>query len=380
VVALLIAAGLLVKSFARLQGVAPGFATAGVMTARLTLPPDRYAGAPQRAAAFADLVGRLQTMPGVRAAGAVSALPLAGGPPALAGVEIVGRPTPAVGEGTAAQVRIVAGDAFRALGVPLLRGAALTGREAADAPKQVVVSAAFVARRLSGEDPVGVRIAMPWGGRRLEATVVGVVGDVRASALDSLPEPTVYWALPQLPVPRMALVVRHDLGGEAGARGALRRAVREADPELALADVRSTADHVRASLAGRRLGTAALAAFAAAALLLAATGVFGAVAYAVARRTRELGLRAALGAPRWALRRTVIARGMRPVLAGTALGVVGAVALSRVLRGLLYEVSTSDAATFVLVPVLLTAVGLLACHLPARRAARADPMAVLRQD
>jgi predicted permease len=380
VVALLIAAGLLLKSFARLQGVAPGFATAGVMTARLTLPPDRYAGAPQRAAGFADLVGRLQTMPGVRAAGAVSALPLAGGPPALAGVEIVGRPTPAVGEGTAAQVRIVAGDAFRALGVPLLRGAALTGREAADAPKQVVVSAAFVARRLSGEDPVGVRIAMPWGGRRLEATVVGVVGDVRASALDSLPEPTVYWALPQLPVPRMALVVRHDLGGEAGARGALRRAVREADPELALADVRSTADHVRASLAGRRLGTAALAAFAAAALLLAATGVFGAVAYAVARRTRELGLRAALGAPRWALRRTVIARGMRPVLAGTALGVVGAVALSRVLRGLLYEVSTSDAATFVLVPVLLTAVGLLACHLPARRAARADPMAVLRQD
>jgi predicted lysophospholipase L1 biosynthesis ABC-type transport system permease subunit len=207
-----------------------------------------------------------------------------------------------------------------------------------------------------------------------------VVGDVRASTLDSLPEPTVYWALPQLPVARMALVARHDAGGEAGARAALRRAVREADPELALADVRSTADHVRASLAARRLGTSALAAFAGAALLLAAVGVYGAVAYAVARRTRELGLRAALGAPRGALRRAVIARGLRPVAAGTALGVAGAFALSRVLRGLLYEVSATDAATFVGVPVLLTAVAVLACYLPARRAARADPMVALRQE
>jgi putative ABC transport system permease protein len=286
-----------------------------------------------------------------------------------------------VGEGAAAGVRVVTGDLFRALGIPVLRGAALTGREAASAAnKQVVVSAAFVARRMPGENPIGVRVAMPWGGRTLAATIVGVVGDVRAGGLDSLPEPMIYWSLPQLPVARMAVVVRFDAGRESGASAALRQAVREADPELPLADVRWVADHVRASLAARRLSTTLLAVFAGAALLLAAIGVYGTVAYAVTRRTRELGLRAALGASRGALLGMLLAEGMRPVLAGTALGTAGALLLSRVLRRLLYEVSATDGATFVLVPLLLAAVALLACHLPARRATRADPMAALRHD
>jgi predicted lysophospholipase L1 biosynthesis ABC-type transport system permease subunit len=207
-----------------------------------------------------------------------------------------------------------------------------------------------------------------------------VVGDVRGSALDSLPEPVIYWSLPQLPVARMAVVARYDVGGEGAAVAALRQAVREADPGLPLADVRPVADHVRASLAPRRLNTGLLAAFAGAALLLAAVGVYGTVAYAVTRRTRELGLRAALGASRGALLGMLVGQGMRPVLAGTALGVAGALVLSRVLRRLLYEVGATDAATFVAVPALLAAVALLACHLPARRATRADPMAALRED
>jgi putative ABC transport system permease protein len=378
-VVLLIGAGLLLKSFARLQRVDPGFATAGVTTARLTLPPARYATGPRRAALFGDVVARLQGRPGVRAAGAVSVLPLTG-PAALAGVAVVGRPTPPVGEGAAAGVRVVAGDAFRALGIPVLRGAALTGREAADAPAQVVVSATFAARRLPGENPVGTRVTMPWGGRTLAATIVGVVGDVRGSALDSLPEPAIYWSLPQLPVARMTLVARYDAGQEAAAGAALRQAVREVDPALPLADVQTVAAHVRASLAPRRLSTTLLAAFAGAALLLAAVGVYGTVAYAVARRTRELGLRAALGATRGALQGMLVREGMRPVLAGTAVGVAGAFLLSGVLRRLMYEVSATDATTFGLVPLVLAAVALLASHLPARRATRADPMAALRDD
>jgi putative ABC transport system permease protein len=376
---LLVGAGLMLKSFWRLQQVDPGFRAEGVLTARVGAPGARYPSPEQARQLLTQLVERARAVPGVRAAGGTTSLPL-GGFVQATGIEFAGRPKAAPGEGPSAQVAAVSGEYFRAMGIPVLRGTAFTGAERAGGPTQVIVNQALAAKYFANEDPIGRRIIMEWGDT-LDATIVGVVGDTRQTGLDSIPEPVTYWSLAQLlPSTRVTIVARYAGVDAASVAAGFRAAVKEVDPLLPIADVKTLDAYLSESVAQRRLNTVLLGAFAAAALLLAAVGVYGVVAYAVAQRTREIGLRVALGATRGGVMRLVVGQGLRVVGAGAAVGVLGAFALTRVLASQLYGVSPTDVPTFVGVPLLLVAVAAAASAAPARRAARVDPQTALREE
>ncbi|HET9039625.1 MAG TPA: ABC transporter permease, partial [Gemmatimonadales bacterium] len=374
---LLVGAGLLLKSFARLQQVDLGFEPDRVLTARVTLPEVRYA-TPERQTAFFDgLLAQVRALPGVEAAGAINWLPLSGLRSATS-FWFEGRPVPRAGEFPGTDVRAVDPDYFRTMGMPLLDGRPLARTDAAGQPRAIVVSRSFVDRYLPGEAPLGRRILMPWGDT-LVGTIVGIVPDVKHTGVDSMVNPTVYWALAQFPSNFMNLVIR-TAGDQAAVASGLIAQVRALDPELAVADVKPLDAYLGDALARRRFSMTLLAGFAGLALILTAVGLYGVMAYSVVQRTRELGIRLALGASQAAVLRGVLARGLALVAAGMAVGVAGAVAFTRVLGALLYDVSATDPAVFALIIGLLTIVGVTSSYLPARRATRVDPMVAIRSE
>jgi predicted permease len=376
---LLVGAGLLARSLARFQAVDPGFLTSHVLTMSVSLPDSRYGEGSQKAAFFGQLLDRVGRLPGVTAAGLVSHLPLAG---RRLSADV--RPERGVAESPALPVAdyvSVTPGYFRAMGIPLLEGRQLSERDGPEAPPVVIISDVLARRLWPGASPVGQRVIVgsTIGADTTPREIVGVVGSVRASGLESDPGPAVYAPYAQNPWPTMSVVVRSS-ADPVQLAAAARLQVLAVDAEQPVYNVRTLDDVLGASLAVRRVQMLLLGAFALAALALAAIGVYGVVAQAVRRRTHEIGVRVALGAQRRDVLKLIVGQGMRPVGIGVLAGGAAAVASGRLLRGLLFGVTPADPATFLAAALFLWLVALIACALPARRAANVDPVVALRSE
>jgi len=365
---LLAAAGLLGRSLHRLGAVSPGFAPEQVLTARLALPWERYGDA---AAFHRDVLERADALPGVLAAGAINFLPFVTGSSPVA-FQVAGT---AEDKGRQTEFRCVSADYFRALGVPLRQGRAFTSADDDAAPRRVIVNETFVRRFLADAPPLGRTLQLD--GHPHE--IIGVVGDVRHEGFAVEPGPEVFQHHLQKPWPQMTLVIRAQ-GDPSALAAALRQAVSAVDGSQALFDVQPMAARLERSLAGRRTSFGLLGAFAGAALLLATLGIYGAIAQLVSLRTSELGVRLALGAQPAQVIRLVLGHGLKLAAVGVAAGLPLALLSGRLVRRQLYEIGPSDPLTLTAAALGLITVALLACWLPARRAARVDPMVALRNE
>ena len=372
---LLAGASLMLRSFRALLETHPGFRSQHVGTLELTFPAQT-----PRAAELAVLDGtldRLRGMPDIAAAGVVNDLPLRGGGRIAITVEPEGRPTPPDGRRPGARYLQASAGYFHALGIPLLEGRLMTARDDSAAPPVVVISATMARELWPGEDPVGQRLQSPAG--LAPRTVIGVVSDVRELGLDQAPMPQMYFPVHETPPQNVAVVARGTLPPGA-LLAALRGAVRGADSTQAVYDVRMMDDVMASSLAPRRANTQLITAFGALALLLALVGVYGVVAYGVAQRSRELAIRAALGATGGNLLRLVAGESAWLALIGIGLGIPATYAFSRVLASLLYGVEPTDPATYIGVAAALLVAVLAATAGPARRAAGLNPVDVMRAE
>ena len=374
---LLVSAGLLLKSFARVSEVDLGFNPDHLLTARVSLGGERYKDEARQARFFEDLLAGVRAIPGVQSASAINWLPLSGLRSATRMVIEGDAPVPP-GQEPGGNVSAVDPHYFDAMQIPILRGRPLAESDRPGVPLAVVVSRSFATRHLGGGDPIGRRIHMEWGDT-LVGTVVGVAGDIKHTGVDSAASPTVYWAMAQFPWSNLTLVVRtQDDPSRMGE--ALVAQVQRLDPEQPVADLKTFDEWLGGAVARRRFMLVLLGGFAALGLVLTAVGLYGTTAYGVVQRTRELGIRAALGASRRDLLWSVLRQALVVVAVGIAAGLAGALVASRLLSSLLFEVSATDPVVFVAIALLLLAVSTLAGFLPARRATRADPMIAIRAE
>ena len=378
-VMLLVGAALMILSLLRLQKVSPGFNPEQIVTAALELPGGRYDTDEKVNAFYTRLLEKVEALPGMRSAGIGISLP----PSTLSITDtftVEGKPQPPGGAPMAA-VLFVSPGYFTALGVPVLRGRNFDDSDRPGAPMSVIINDTLARSYFPGLDPVGKRIKIG-GDERPKApwmTVVGVVGDVRFNGLDEAPVPTYYESYQQVAWWGTYLVARSSLDPRTLVKS-IQGAVASLDPDLPLGDVKTMDDLMAESVAETRFLTLLLGLFGGLALLLAAVGVYGVISYRVALRTNEIGVRMALGARPLDVVKMVLRQGMSLIAAGVALGLAGALALSRVLQGLVFGVSTTDPLTLAGVVLMLAAVAAIACYVPARRAARVDPMTALRYE
>lgn len=375
----LAAAGLLLRSFAELRGVDPGFKVESTLSARLFFPSARYPEGSQITAFLGQLEERLRAAPAVHSVGAITVLPLSGLVHDISfGIE--GR-LPQPGEEPAADSRRATPGLFAALGVRLLRGRLFEESDREGTTRVALINEALARRHFAGENPIGQRIKVG-GVRNPESpwwTIIGVVGSVSSRALDRPPEPEIYVPAAQRPARGWSMVIRAE--GEATALApSLREAIWSLDPDMAISQLATLETVFAASIASERLITWLLGAFAALAVLLGAVGTYGVMAFRVSRRTRELGIRMALGARRGDVLREVMRRGAWLTLGGLALGLAAALAAGRALSSLLFEVSPTDPLTLAGVAVLLASTAIFACYWPARRATKVDPLVALRSE
>ena len=375
---LLVGGGLMMRSFLRLTSVDPGFDPRGVLAATVPLAGARYATDEQRLAFFRRLTTQVSSLPGVKSASAINHLPL-GGDVWTFNFTVEGRPAPPGAERPSAVYRVVRPDYFRTMGAALLKGRDFTERDDASSHGVVIVNEALARRQWPGEEPLGQRITVGGGGIN-PREVVGVVRDLKQGEWSSEPKPEMYLPHGQAASPRgMTLVVRasSDLSG---IEPLIRREVWAIDKDLPVSQVMGMDEVVAESVGQQRFNTLLIGGFAAVALLLAAAGVYGVMSYAVAERTHEIGVRMALGARGLDVLGMVIRQGLVLTLFGLAVGLAGALALARVMTGILYEVSTTDPLVFGGVAAALTLSALMACYIPARRATKVDPMLALRHE
>ncbi|HST61323.1 MAG TPA: ABC transporter permease [Longimicrobium sp.] len=392
---LLVGAGLLARSFLRLMAVDPGYRTEGAVAMEILVPWAQGDEDRARTLRFHQaLHERLGAIPGVRALGSVNLLPLqnAGGGASgtfakidgtetVRGMEDVGRLVREPGRAGDAVYRVASGGYFPAMGIPLVRGRLFDARDTPETVHAAVISQSLAERAWPGQDPVGRQVQ--YGGMDGDVrpfVIVGVVGDVRERSLDAEPQPTFYANVQQRPGgvsgPHTILLY----GGDPGAVAAAARGIlREMDPEIP-ARLSTLEEVFSASLSDRRFSLLLLGAFAAVALVLAVTGIYAIISYLVVQRTREIGIRLALGAPAGTVRGMVLRSGVLLAAAGVAVGLASALLATRLLAGLLYGIGTRDPVTFVAVPLLLLAVAALASDVPARRTTRVDPMIVMRAE
>jgi putative ABC transport system permease protein len=375
---LLVGAGLMVRSFMRLQAVNPGFDAGNLLTMRVMLPQTKYPEAVGQLQFFRRATERVGALPGVRSVSAVSALPFAD-LGAATSFTVEGRPAPAAGERLTTDVRVADENYFRTMNIPVVKGRTFTEQEAVEDRRVAVVNEALARKYFAGEDAVGKRILVNMSSEPVPTEIVGVVGDARYDKLDGELRPMVYWTPPRLTYPTMTLVVRTSGDPESLSQPAVRE-IQALDKDQPVADVRTMESWVADSTARARFGTLLLGAFAVAALVLASVGIYGVISYSVTQRGNEIGVRMALGAQARDVLRMVVGQGMRLVVFGVVLGLVGALALTRVMSGLLYGVAATDPATFAANALLLAAVSLVACYIPARRATRVDPLTALRHE
>lgn len=394
-VMLLVGGGLMLKSFLQLVRVDPGFEPKQVLRLDLNLPGAKYREPQQQLAFYNDLIARLQGLPGVETVGATTQTPL-GHSENWSSIAIEDRPDPAPGEQLHAATRTVSDDYFRAMKIPLRKGRFFNSGDARVAlplirwyPQQpvpkhfdepqaapaVIVNETMAKLYWPNRDPLGQRLRVvfsPW------LTVVGVVGDVHHTGLNTPPNPEIYLSQLQEPQSSLAVLAR-TTGDPLQLAAAAREQVNTIDKDLPVTV--TTMDQLFSeSVAGERFNAELLGVFASLALVLAMIGVFGVINYSVAQRTHELGIRIALGAQRADVFRLVVGQGLILTLTGVALGTVGALTLTRLITGLLFGVSPTDGPTFLIVSVIVTTVALLACYLPARRATKVDPLVALRYE
>jgi putative ABC transport system permease protein len=373
-VVLLIGAGLLVRSLIALQNVDPGFDPNNVLTMRLDLARNKYDTPAKTGNFLSELQTRVGNLPGVETVGLITELPLSGQPNDMP-FTIEGRPPVTPDQSPGADWRRINQNYFNALRIPLLRGRNFSEQEVRQGDKVAVVSQQLVAQFFPNEDPLGKRIILGIGDERYE--IVGVVGDVVHRSMAGLPVPTMYF--PNAATGFSNLVIRTKTDPLTVA-GAVRKEINAIDPEQPVAAVRPMTALIDASVSAQRNGTTLLGMFAALAMVLAATGIYGVMSYTVAQRTHEIGVRMALGARRFDVLKLVVRQGMLLALIGVALGLIGAYVLTRAMQTLLFQVTARDPVTFSAVAVLLLLVAFLACIVPALRATKVDPLIALRYE
>jgi len=374
---LLLGSGLMIRTLGHLLDTSPGFNAGRLVTAQVALPGSRYASVPSQTAFYDALLERLRAVPGIEGATLVWALPFSTQIRDSSPFEIAGRPTREGEPQRHAEYRVVDGDYFRTMGIPVLRGRTFDARDAFGSPggQVALIDETFASQFFPKEDPVGQEIQHARG----PARVIGVVGRVHHGEIGEPAKALAYYHFRQTWSAQMALVVRTSLEPTAAAT-LLRSTVREIDPGLPLYGVATMEQRIQYSLGNRRLAMVALAGFSALALLLATLGVYGVVAYRTAQRTGEIGLRMALGATRGQVLHLIVRQGMRMTTLGVVIGLGAALALTRLIEGILYGVSARDPLTFALVTSLLAVAALAATLVPARHAARVDPALTLRSD
>jgi len=383
---LMIAAGLLLRSFGRLLDVNPGFNPENVLLTRVWLPVpnnpelDPYRDPLKRAGFIKELLQKVSSIPGVRNAAISSgnAVPLVG-PHNSGGFTIEGDAVTNNAIPTA-QIGVVSPDYFRTMETPLKRGRFFTDADDRQAPQVVLIDEALAARYFSNRDPVGLRIKR--GGPASEApwmTIVGLVGNIKSDGFDKPDQPHLYFPIFQNPAYAMAIYMRTDVAPLTVTQS-VREQVRTLDRDLPVFGERTMSQVAAESVSRRRFAMQLVGLFGILALLLAAVGIYGVIAYSVTQKTREIGIRVALGASRSAILRWVLKQGMILTIAGVVIGLVGALALSRLLRSLLFGVGPTDIVTYGALAILLTIVALIACYVPARRATKVDPLVALRYE
>jgi putative ABC transport system permease protein len=379
---LLVAAGLLIRSFVKLLKVDPGFRSDHVLTVSIPLPASRYPEAAQEAAFFQRLLERVRELPGVRAAGAVTDVPLFGG--SSTGFDVEGRPLAAPNERPMTDFRSATPDYFRAMGMGLAAGRDFTTNDKADAPPVTVINETLARRYFGKENPIGKRIGLS---RPIDwREIVGVVHDVRNYGLASEVKPECYVPYLQNGPDYLAgsaswmVMVVHTESDPLGYVAAIKETLQKIDKDQPIASAKPMAAYLAQSVAQRRFNMLLLAVFAGLALLLAAIGIYGVISYSVAQRQREVGIRMALGARPGHVLALIVRQGMRPALIGLVAGIFAAAGLTRFMRSLLFQVGANDPLVFIGVALVLALVAAAACFIPARRAAYLDPVVTLRSE
>jgi putative ABC transport system permease protein len=381
-VMLLAGAGLLIRSFTRLASVDPGFRVEPALTFEVTLPEARYEKEPQQVAYFDQLMPKLRGIPGVQSAGAVVSLPLSGSSIVL-NFEIAGRPPLPPSQQPAMQVRVATPDYFQTVGIPLKRGREFTEQDREGAPPVVLITESAAKQYFPNEEPLGKKITLGWGRGpgtpRAGGEVVGVIGDVKDAGLHEADPPQIYLPYRQWPLQSMAVVLKTSIRPERVADAA-RREVYSVDANIPVGNVRTLQQVVERSISQPRFYMTLLTIFASLALVLAAIGTFGVLSYAVAQRSREIGIRMALGAQERTVIGLIVRHAMILAAGGVTVGVTAAWFLSKLLATFLFATDPRDPGTFAAVSLTLGLVALLASYLPARRATKIDPVVALRSE
>jgi putative ABC transport system permease protein len=377
---LLIGASLMVRSFARLLQVNPGFQTQNILTMQVTLPYLKYKDPPMSRNFYQQTLEKVKALPGVQSVGAVSHLPLSGGV-ASGFFAIEGREVPPGEQGYHSDRRSISSEYLQTMSIPLLKGRYFNEADRDETQKVVIIDETLARKYWPGEDPTGKHISYNRDDKneRIWREIVGVVGSIKHRALDADYRGTVYSPHSQWPLGNMFLVV-HTTSEPQSMASMVRSAIQSVDKDQPVYRVRTMEDVFAESVAQKRFSMFLLGLFAAVALVLAAVGLYGVMSYGVSQRTHEIGIRMALGARGPDVLKMVLGQGMVLALIGTGLGLAGAFVLTRVMSSLLFGISSTDPLTFISVPLILAAVALLACYIPARRATKVDPMVALRYE
>ncbi len=374
---LLVGAGLLVKSFNRLQSVDPGFNANNLLTMRVTLPFAKYQEDSKRIDFFKKALEQVRAIPGVEAAGAINSAPFTGLYPGT-NVEVDGQKLPP-GEELKTGVCVTDANYFATMQIPLKQGRMYTEQEATEMRHVVLVNEEFVRKNLGGQDPLGKRLTIYMKNDNVPTEIIGVVADHKHLALDVPIEPMVYWPYAELVYTGMTLMIR-TRGDAATVAPAARNVIRSLDPRQPIGEVATMEKLLSTSVARSRFSASLLTVFSFVALVMAAVGIYGVMSYSVLQRTHEIGVRMALGAQRFDVLKLVVKKGIVLGVVGVAAGLAASFALTRLISTLLFEVTATDAATFTAVSVGLFLVTLIACYVPARRATRVDPLKALRYE
>ncbi|HEU4431966.1 MAG TPA: ABC transporter permease [Pyrinomonadaceae bacterium] len=377
-VVLLAGAGLLFRSFLRLQAVEPGFTPQQVLTARLSPAGPQFQTDDELIRFYDQVLERTRAIPGVQSAGMINVLPLTSGP--TVAFQIEGRPIVSVDKLAPTDFRNVSPDYFRTMNIPVLKGRAFTAQDDSNAPPRLMINQALAQRDFPNEDPVGKRVTFGTpSGETVWFEIIGVTANVRSLELREEAPPELYFTSKQSLFENMAVVVRSTVKPESIAP-ALRQAVAEVDRTVPISQVKTMEHIVSESVTQPRFNLFLLGMFSGLALLLSVAGIYGVTAYTVTQRTHELGIRIALGAQVGDVLRMILGQGMAVIAAGIAIGLIAAFALMRLLNSLLFGVTATDPFTFIGITVVLIVAGLLACYIPARRATKVDPLTALRYE
>jgi putative ABC transport system permease protein len=378
---LLIGAGLMIRSFTKLNQVDPGFNPGRVLTIGVTLLPAKYPKEEQVAQFYSQVLEQAATVPGITSAGAISELPLQGGTSDYFTIE--GRPPVPKDQEPVTEYRVITPHYFESMGIAALAGRDFAYTDTKQTPNVAIINEAFARRHFPGEDPLGHRIKLQ-GQERDPLTIVGVTANVRDFGLDRDPPPTTYVPFLQNPVfktfERSMTIVAHTNADPAAVASSLRSAVTSLDKNLPVYAIKPMTEYLNDSLSRERFNLILMSLFGGVALLLAGIGIYGVISYGVAQRTREIGIRMALGAQMSDVLSLVVRRGLMLAGGGVALGLLAALALTRLISSLLFNVSATDPLTFVAIALLLGFVAFLACWIPARRATKVDPLIALRYE